>query len=291
ALVTSAKQYIAKRDYRASVIQLKNALQQQPDNREARYLLGLSALESGDLVTAEIELKKAADLGLESDDLQVAMARTLYVTGDAQGVVNQFGGKTLAQPKAQAELRALVGNAELRRGRLPEAKAAFEQAISLDAENVTANVGLARLTAADRDINGALARADKALTISPSSYEALALKADLLAAQGQGDEATKTYRRAVEAAPNAIEPRLSLISHLIRQHSLDEAAKEVEALRKVAGRDIRVYYADATVLVEQRKFAEAKEAILQVLKVAPEHVPSLTLAGMAAFQTGAYAEA
>src|SRR5688500_20146373 len=48
SLMASAKQYMAKRDFNASVIQLKNMLQQSPENAEARYLLGLALLEQGD---------------------------------------------------------------------------------------------------------------------------------------------------------------------------------------------------------------------------------------------------
>ena len=36
ALLASAKQYMDKREYSASVIQLKNLLQQSPENAEAR---------------------------------------------------------------------------------------------------------------------------------------------------------------------------------------------------------------------------------------------------------------
>ena len=42
SLIASAKEYIAKGDFNASTIQLKNALQKDPKNAEARYLLGLS---------------------------------------------------------------------------------------------------------------------------------------------------------------------------------------------------------------------------------------------------------
>ena len=40
ALVDSAKAFSAKGDYKAAVIQLRNVLQKQPQNAEARYLLG-----------------------------------------------------------------------------------------------------------------------------------------------------------------------------------------------------------------------------------------------------------
>src|SRR5215470_15714350 len=62
ALVISAKEYIAKGDRNEAVIQLKNALSQNPDLPEARYMLGKLLLETGDIASAEKELKKALEL-------------------------------------------------------------------------------------------------------------------------------------------------------------------------------------------------------------------------------------
>lgn len=290
-LVASAKEYIAKRDYKASIIQLKNALQKDPDNREARYLLGLAAFENGDLATAEIELKKALDLGLDTDDVNIAFARVLLAKGEPAMVVSQFGGKALSTSKSRAELRAVVGSAELRRNRQAQAEAAFKESLVMDPANVAARLGVARLAASRQDWKNSLAGVEAALATKPADPEALLLKADLLAVQGEGEPATRTYRAAIEAAPNQVPARLSLISHLMRERSLDAAQAELDALRKVAPQDLRYSYARAMLQIEQRKYAEARESIQHVLKSIPEHVPSLTLAGMAAFETGAYAEA
>lgn len=291
ALIASAKKYMAHGDYSASIIQLKNILQKNPKNAEARYLLGLSSLNNGDPGAAEIELNKALDLGLHSDDVQVALARAELEKGHADKVVIQFGSKTLASTKMQAELRAIVGTAQLARNHREEARNAFTEALSLDATDVTANLGMARLAASERDFSQAMARVNTALQAAPSSVDALLLKGDLLAAQGQTEPAEQAYSDAIRAAPNQVPPRLSLIVQLVKTRSLAKASAEVDRLAKIAPHDARAYYAKALLLVAERKFPAAKEAILQVLRIAPDNVPSLILAGIASSETGDYAEA
>ena len=62
AMLSSAKDYLAKNDSKAAVIQIKNALQSNPNLPEARYMLGTALLNSGDPVGAETELRKALEL-------------------------------------------------------------------------------------------------------------------------------------------------------------------------------------------------------------------------------------
>ncbi len=62
AMLASARDYMAKNDLKSAVIQVKNALQENPDLAEARYLLGLALLRGGDAVGAETELRKAMAL-------------------------------------------------------------------------------------------------------------------------------------------------------------------------------------------------------------------------------------
>jgi Flp pilus assembly protein TadD len=61
-LIASAKEYIAKNDNQAAVIQLKNALQKDINSAEARFLLGKTLLAQGDAVAAAVELRKAREL-------------------------------------------------------------------------------------------------------------------------------------------------------------------------------------------------------------------------------------
>ena len=291
ALLASAKKYIVKGDYNASTIQLKNVLQKDPKNAEARYLLGLSLLKNDDPGGAEIELNKAIELGLRSDEVQVALARARLDKGDADKVISEFGLTTLASPKMQAELRAIVGMAQLARNHIDDARKTFTEALALDSADATANLGMARIEASQKNFAQAMSRVDSVLGASPGSLEALMLKGNLNEVQGKSEPAEKAYRDAIGVAPHQVAPRLSLIALLVNNHLVDKATTEVGALEKIAPKDPRTFYAKALLLVEERKFAAAKEAILQVLKVAPNHVPSLLLAGTAAMETGAYPEA
>jgi Flp pilus assembly protein TadD len=59
ALIAKAQAYRKNGDYPAAIIELRNALQLNPENGEARYLLGTAYLESGDAAFATVELKTA----------------------------------------------------------------------------------------------------------------------------------------------------------------------------------------------------------------------------------------
>src|SRR5690349_6096771 len=61
-LIQSARQFIARNDRSAAVIQLKSALQKAPDLSEARFLLGSVLLDGGDVFDADVELRKALAL-------------------------------------------------------------------------------------------------------------------------------------------------------------------------------------------------------------------------------------
>ena len=61
-LLASAKEYLAKGDRDAAVIELKGLLQQAPANGEARQLLGEALFEADDFPSAEKELLRALEL-------------------------------------------------------------------------------------------------------------------------------------------------------------------------------------------------------------------------------------
>jgi len=80
-LIGSAKEYLAKNDPKAAAIQIKNALQKNPEIPEGRYLLGKALLESGEPIAAEVELRKALDQKFPEDKVIPLLARAVSAQG------------------------------------------------------------------------------------------------------------------------------------------------------------------------------------------------------------------
>src|SRR5215210_1532079 len=113
ALLASGKDYLAKNDRNAAVIQFKNALQQNPRFAEARFLLGKALLESGDFAAAEKDLRKAMEYNYPAEEVIPPLARSLAVLGRHKEVIDEFSKAEIANPVGKAELQAALGRAFL----------------------------------------------------------------------------------------------------------------------------------------------------------------------------------
>ena len=130
ALVLSAKSYLAKGDYPASIIQLKSALQEAPENPEARFLLGKALLESGNPSGAEVELRKALDFHYQSDEVYAALARALLAQSEHRKLVLELGERKLDGAAARADLLTSLAMAYLALGETKSARASVEGALA-----------------------------------------------------------------------------------------------------------------------------------------------------------------
>jgi putative PEP-CTERM system TPR-repeat lipoprotein len=290
-LTASAKQYFAKRDYAAAVIQLKNALRQTPQNAELRYLLGAALLERRDPSSAEKELRRALELNYPAERVYAPLARALIETGQIEKVVQELADKTSADLDEAASLATSLGRAYLALGRPNEARDAFAGALTTKPDYAPAELGEARLLASEGKFSDAAQRVEEVLAKSPVHADALFLKGELLVAQGNGDAAIPVFEQAADANPSDIAPRRALISLLIDKRDFTQAAAHLERAKRAAKGDPRVDFLEALLALREGKPALAREAILRVLKNAPDHVPSLVLAGAVEYQAGAFVAA
>jgi len=284
SLVSSAKDYLAKSDVRAAIIQLRNARQKAPDNAEVRFLLGRALLDTGDAPAAVTELRRAYELRHPADEVVPLLAQALVTTGDSRKAISEFGSTTLADAKARASLATMLAVAHIAQADFKQARAAVQAALSADPGNVRANVALARLAVRDNDPVGAVGALDTALTTAPNDVEALVLKSELANAQGKRGEALRLLEQARLANPTSLHPRFALVSQHVGAGELDKADAVVAEMKRISPDDFRTVYSDALVRLSKGEAAKARDLSQTLLNARSDHVPTLYIAGLANYQ-------
>lgn len=291
AMVKSAKEYLAKNDRNAAIIQLKNALQKNPDMGEARFLLGKASLETGDYAAAEKELRRARDLQYPRDQVDPLLARTLISQAQYRKVIDEFAKSDVASAEGKAELQTAIGDARLAMGEVEPARAAFAAALQAVPGYPTALIGEARLKAGTGDLAGGLASVEAALAKSPALTDGWQLKGDILNAQKQSDQALAAYRKAIETKADYIPAHYVLVALLMGEGKTEEAGKQLEAMKKAAPKHPQTLYLQALMAYRAKDYAAARDAIQLQLRAAPDNPLGLLLGAQIDLQLRSYTQA
>lgn len=278
-MLASAKSYIEKQDLNAASIQLKNALQENGNLAEARFLLGSIHVKQGDAAGAVKELRRARDLGYPQEQVAPLLARALLAAGEFDTLLKDFAETRVAAPKDQAVILAALGDAHLAKADVDKARTAYLDALASDADQTAARIGLARTHVIKGDLRAAEEEAREAVRREPGSAEAHAILADLLTMANQPEQALASLREALRLAPRAVNYHFAHVSQLMRQGNAAEAEKALKAMQAVAGAHPSTRYLKALMDYQNNRLVEARDILLQVLKDAPQYLPAELLAG------------
>lgn len=291
SLVSSSKEFLAKKDTKAAVIQLKNALQKNPNLAEARFLLGSALLESGDLAGAELELRKALELKHPADAVAPQLARAMLGLGQAKKMVDEFGGLVLSSREAQAPLKTSLSSAYAALGNEEDARRSLAEALEANPDYEPARLADIRETIAKQDIPGAKAKIDAVLSKNPKSAEAIFMRGTLLAIEGNTPGALEQYQKSIEAKPSFLPAHTAIIFSLLQTDKIEDAVKQLDALKKIAPKTPQAYFLDAQVNYQRKEYKAARESAQQLLRFSPNNPNSLQLAGAIEYQLGSYLQA
>ncbi|MFC4929441.1 XrtA/PEP-CTERM system TPR-repeat protein PrsT [Massilia sp. GCM10023247] len=276
SLLAEAKQYQQKGDQKAAIIQLKNAVAKSPEDGEARLQLGSLYLETGDAVSAEKELRKAASLAMPAERTLPLLAKALQAQGKFKELLAEIKPELAAK---SAPLTAVRADALLATNDLDGAKAAYEAALALQPANGAALTGLARLALVKQDLPTAERYAVEAVTKDANNPEVWMFRGGMLRGMNKPDEALAAFDKVLALRPTDRNANLEKAYIRINQAKFPEALAEIEAARKIAPNSLLVTYAQALLDYTEGKNAAARESLQRVLKSAPEHMPSILLAG------------
>ena len=278
ALLDKAKASIQQKDLKAAEIHLKNALQKEPDNADARALLAELYLSNRDPRSAEKEFRRALELKIAPERALPGLMDTLVSMGEGKQALEAAAKYPVTQPEGKAAVAYWSGRAYAGDGDNKKAEASFKESVQLKADYYPPQIALIQLQAGSGDLAGASTAIDAVLAKAPALPEGLLLKADLQIGQGNIAGGRTTLEKAIEADPRAITPRIKMISLLTDQKDFATAETQLAELTKIAPNLPIAQYFKALLDFRQNKLDAASAAIGQVLKVNPEFLPALALA-------------
>lgn len=290
-LIAASKEFLAKNDSKAAVIQLKNALQADPNLGEARFLLGKALLESGDAAGAEVELRKALELKYASEQVLPLLARALLASGQAKKLTDEFSKAELPAGEDLATMKTMLSAAWTAQGKPDLANAELTAALVAKPDYAPALLISARGMAGAGRLDEAEAIVQDVLTANARNQDALLLAGSLLSARGDREGAIARYRQALEVKPDFLLAHSAIIATLFQQQKTDEASQQIEAMKKFAPNHPQTLYLAAQAAYQRKDYKAARELAQQLLKIAPDNANTLQLAGAVEFQMRSYVQA
>jgi putative PEP-CTERM system TPR-repeat lipoprotein len=284
ALIDEARSYQEKGNTKAAIIQLKNALQKNPNQADARFLLGTIYLDAGDALSAEKEFDKAISAGMARDKVAPSLAQAYLQAGKNQQALDAM--PLPANGPATAETLTLRGNALLAQGKTAEAETSFQQALKVKPDSLEALLGLAQHAVVTKNPISAMRFADRAVAEHPNDFRALMVKGEQLRINGKSDEALAIYDRALKVKPNAPDALTAKATIEIGYRKFDQAKSNIDAARKLAPNALTVFYTQALLDFTEGKNVAALDSLRQILRVAPDNLSTLLLAGAVQAATG-----
>ena len=264
--LASGRQSMEAGDLRAAVLQLRNAVRNDPANAEANYRLGLVQLQLGDAVAAERQLKAAKAAGHEARAVAVPLAQSYLAQRKFKELLDEFPED---QPDAALAGPVLVlrGLAHLGLEDVAAARAALDRAEQVAPQLADAPLAAARVALAEQDFALAEQKVERSLALDARKADALLLKGQLLNARGNRQAALAALDAAVERSGGNPSALLERATVLIALNQDAKAKADADAALAADPRNAAPVYLQAVLLTRAGDHKAADQAFQRLSSV------------------------
>jgi len=263
--VSRAKDFLDKNEFKSAQIELKNALSKNPNNSQARWLLGKLYLEMRHATGAEKELQKASELGVNDAAVLPLLAKALLNQKKYSDLLNMsIDGINADQPAAQVLTSRALAYFYQRENE--KANIEIDAALQRFTNSPYAITAKGRMLADGGDVKKAHEYIDKALSIDGDFALAWRLRGDLFSLEGEKEKAVEAYAKITVGHYYNILDLYKKAMLLVRLQRFEEAQKDIDTLKKRAPKYPSIHYAQGVLFFYQEKLPEAQAELELVLK-------------------------
>ena len=273
----NAQSALANDEVRLASIELKNAIQKNPQFVDARALLGVTHFKVGDLPSAIKEFERAIDLGDTSKQTRLYLLRSKVNVGRYSEVVGELEESGSLEP----EFAVVLGEAYLSARDLEKAKPMLAQGAHL----VEGMFSLARVAHIENDVERALNYLERAVQTDPAYTEAWLYKGDLELTT-DADAALASFTTGAGLLRGDVVGSMGIVrAHLVKE-DLPAASASVDRLIARVDDFVPAQYLLGLIRYQEGRYDEAERALQIVQRGAPDHLPTLFLMGVVKARQG-----
>lgn len=286
--IQRAKDFEDKGDIKGAVIELKNALQKEPNSAQARLLLGQIYVEAGLGAQAEKELRRARELGVKDETVKYLLGQSLLAQRKYQSVLDEIQLGNQTTPRSRASILQLRGDAMLGLRKLENGCGLYKQSLGLDPAHVPSYWGLARCALSMKDTAEAKGQLDAALKLDQSNPTSWTKLGDFERYNNNEQGAEAAYTQALKVDPNHADALVGRSLLYISQVKPEQAKADIDRLHKLDPANPLTQFLQAAQLYSAGNYTAAMDKVQQVQKVLPDYPPALRLTGILHYNLKAY---
>ncbi len=289
--LSASQAYFRKGEYTASLIEIKNAIQQDSTNPQLRQFSAQVYLKLGKVIEAEAALNKAVVLGADKNLITPLHAQLLHQQRQYKQLLDLKIPETLAD-NDQSSVLVYKGFAAAELNELEVAKAFYQQSIHLNAQNLLAQRGFVMLYVSQGLLDQALRLINQLIEQYPLDSELMSLQGDVYVSNQQFNAALASYANAAALPQSNYD--LNIAKHAlvcVRKNDIECARKDLSELEKKASGYFMTAYVRGLLAIKQQRWKDALVSMTDALAMNPELTPAYYFSGLSSFQQQHYGSA
>lgn len=284
-MLDKAKTHLHDGDLKSGAIELRNTLQKNSENAQARYLLGSISYRFGDMDAAEKEFRRAALAGWDQQQTQLALARTFIAKNELQKLLDEIIVQETWSANNRANISALRALAEASLNQTELAKTTLEKARNYQENALQVLKTTAIFQLADLLDGDATQTLKLALSQHTDNTELLLLLASYNLQNNKLTAAEAGFKKTIQLEPaglitvTTLKANIGLARVQILNNELDQAKALLASVLKSNKNNPEANYLSGFIHFSQQDFSRAEEYIRNLLSILPNHVQSHQLMG------------
>lgn len=288
---TRAQTYAEQGQYRSAIVEMRNAIQAEPDNPDHVVRLASIYLTIGANTQATDLLEPW--LSEFPEQVGLTLARGYVEQGKQLSAIETLGAFSADTPKEQIEAELIRAEAARLKGDSDAALQIFESLLAENLANEKALTGLARILIAQNRNKEAIEKIESWTENNGKSAEALYLKGLAFYQDNDLANASDTLTDAVSAVPNSeifLPIRRNILTVLSRvlteQGNITGAQIYNRVLAENTNTEVTEQGESALAAIREGDLEQAKEILRDMLSLDPENEHAAMMLGAVLAETG-----